>query len=136
MADHEKGPGTETRPDSQGQIASHLRAMLGVQDQAEPMTPTPEKPDAAPEAGSQASTVLEGLCEPEEPVARSQIGRYLVRGSLGKGGMGEVYRAWDPEIGREVAIKVLSPLVRGLDAEPRFVREARTTGQLEHPNIV
>ena len=51
--------------------------------------------------------------------------------------MGEVYRAVDPELGRELAIKVLKPNhAEDLAALERFLREARITGQLEHPSIV
>lgn len=62
---------------------------------------------------------------------------YEVRGLLGTGGMGEVYRAWDPRLHREVALKVLRD--RGA-ADPdrvcRFVAEARAASALNHPNIL
>ena len=66
-----------------------------------------------------------------------RLGRYQILGELGRGGMGRVLRALDPEIGREVAVKVLLR-PHGSDPEPleRFIAEARITGQLEHPNIV
>ena len=66
-----------------------------------------------------------------------RLGRYQILGELGRGGMGRVLRAFDPEIGREVAVKVLLR-PHGSDPEPleRFIAEARITGQLEHPNIV
>ncbi len=56
---------------------------------------------------------------------------------LGRGGFGEVYRAWDPMLEREVALKLLLP--RGLDAEQEFtaiVSEARAMARVRHPNIV
>src|SRR5262245_36729043 len=68
------------------------------------------------------------------PAAR--FGPYEIRGSLGAGGMGEVYRALDTDLGREVAIKVLAadiatdPAIQG-----RFEREARALAALTHPNI-
>jgi tetratricopeptide (TPR) repeat protein len=56
---------------------------------------------------------------------------------LGRGGMGEVFRGTDPALGRDLAVKVLRPELRGnTDAEARFQREARLTGALQHPNIV
>ncbi len=66
-----------------------------------------------------------------------RLGRYRLQGELGRGGMGRVLLALDPEIGREVAIKILREEV-GADRATlqRFVAEARITGQLEHPNIV
>ena len=67
----------------------------------------------------------------------SQLGRYEVDGFIAKGGMGEVYRARDTQLNREVALKVLAPGVT-TDAEHlgRFTREAQTTALLNHPNIV
>jgi Tol biopolymer transport system component len=67
----------------------------------------------------------------------SRLGPYTVGTSLGAGGMGEVYRARDTRLGREVAIKVLPADVAG-DAErrARFEREARAVAALSHPNIL
>ncbi len=67
----------------------------------------------------------------------TQLGPYEILAPLGAGGMGEVYRARDPRLGRDVAIKVLPAAVSG-DAErlARFEREARTVAALNHPNIV
>ena len=67
----------------------------------------------------------------------SRLGPYEILAPLGAGGMGEVYRARDPRLGREVAIKVLpgGPAV-GRDAPRRFVQEARAASSLNHPNIV
>jgi len=66
-----------------------------------------------------------------------RLARYEVRGFLGAGGMGEVYRAFDPRLEREVAIKVLP---EHLTADPerlqRFEREARAAAALNHPNIL
>ncbi|HQR44897.1 MAG TPA: serine/threonine-protein kinase, partial [Thermoanaerobaculia bacterium] len=65
-----------------------------------------------------------------------KLGPYEIVGLLGAGGMGEVYRARDTRLGREVAVKVL-PARFAADAEmrERFEREARTISQLSHPNI-
>ena len=66
-----------------------------------------------------------------------RLGPYEVVGALGAGGMGEVYRARDPRLGREVAIKVLPErLSSDPDARVRFEREAKAVAALSHPNIV
>jgi eukaryotic-like serine/threonine-protein kinase len=69
--------------------------------------------------------------------AGARLGPYEVRGLLGAGGMGEVYRARDPRLGRDVAIKVL-PGAAAVDADrlERFQREARAAGALNHPNVL
>ncbi|HEU5311283.1 MAG TPA: serine/threonine-protein kinase, partial [Candidatus Eisenbacteria bacterium] len=68
---------------------------------------------------------------------RSRLGAYEILGPLGAGGMGEVYRARDLRLGREVAVKVLPAEVGSSpDRLARFEREARTVAGLNHPNIV
>jgi Tol biopolymer transport system component len=69
--------------------------------------------------------------------AGARLGPYEIVAPLGAGGMGEVYRAKDTRLGREVAIKVL-PAGLALDPErlKRFEREARSASSLNHPNIV
>src|SRR5262245_22375022 len=69
--------------------------------------------------------------------AGSRLGPYEVLSPLGAGGMGEVYRARDPRLGRDVAVKVL-PAAFASDSErlKRFEREARSASALNHPNIV
>ena len=62
------------------------------------------------------------------------IGRYQVRDCIGQGGMGVLYLALDPAIGRLVALKVLR--VQGEEMRKRFEREARMIGRFQHPNIV
>ncbi|CAN5691004.1 hypothetical protein BH24ACI5_BH24ACI5_28250 [soil metagenome] len=67
----------------------------------------------------------------------TRLGPYEIVSLMGAGGMGEVYRAHDPRIGRDVAVKVLAA---GVTADPdelrRFEQEARAIGQLNHPNIL
>jgi serine/threonine protein kinase len=67
----------------------------------------------------------------------TKIGPYEIVGWLGAGGMGEVYRARDPRLGRDVAIKLIG---EALSSDPgrvsRFEQEARAAGQLNHPNIL
>src|SRR4029079_19130352 len=68
--------------------------------------------------------------------AGARLGPYEVVALLGAGGMGEVYRARDPRLGRDVAIKRVRGRERGVEALRRFDREARAAGALNHPNLL
>src|SRR5205085_620340 len=70
-------------------------------------------------------------------LAGQQFGAYKILALLGKGGMGEVYRAHDTRLDRDVAIKVLPPdYAHDPDRLRRFEQEARATSALNHPNIL
>jgi serine/threonine protein kinase len=64
------------------------------------------------------------------------VGPYEILAPLGAGGMGEVYRARDPRIRRDVAVKVLHPLQTSPEHVERLTQEARAAGALNHPNIL
>ena len=66
----------------------------------------------------------------------THLGPYEILAAIGAGGMGEVYRAHDPKLGRDVAIKVLpEAFARDSDRMARFQREAKVLASLDHPNI-
>jgi serine/threonine-protein kinase len=72
---------------------------------------------------------------------QQKIGKYTILSQIGKGGMGVVYKAFDPTIGRTLAIKTIrfddcGPQMAREEAQVRFLREARSIGSLSHPNIV
>jgi eukaryotic-like serine/threonine-protein kinase len=68
--------------------------------------------------------------------ANSRLGHYEIKSTLGVGGMGEVYRARDSRLNRDVAIKVLREDGASADLRSRFEREARAVAALNHPNII
>lgn len=68
--------------------------------------------------------------------AGDRVGPYVVRAPIGRGGMGEVYRAHDPRLDREVALKVLSRSALHHDALERFAQEAHLLAVLQHPGVL
>src|SRR5690349_18914711 len=73
------------------------------------------------------------------PFTRGQaLGRYIVLDELGAGGQGVVLAAYDPELDRKVAVKLLKPGVgsSGSDGQVRLLREAQAMARLAHPNVI
>ncbi len=83
--------------------------------------------------GAPATGAGDGPDEPEPEVPRT-LGRYAILDVLGEGGMGRVYRAYDPELEREVAVKLLRRVTP--DARARLWREAQAMAALCHPNVL
>src|SRR5439155_5865060 len=96
-----------------------------------------------------AQIVADGRTENSEPVSKEAsavplpmkaLGRYVVERELGSGGMGLVYAAYDPELGRKVALKLVRPRASGKmgpsEGRARLLREAQAMAQLTHPNVV
>src|SRR5947209_6948311 len=91
-------------------------ALLHLLDQLRPPSPAPAAP---------------------EPVSAEAGLRYVLRGPHAEGGMGRIWLAYDAELDRDVALKVLRPERIGDPAlTARFLHEARITGQLQHPGVV
>ena len=89
-------------------------------------------------ADSLTGSVINDTSDQEtDALVGEMLGRYRILGSLGKGGMGAVYEAEDPELRRKVALKML-PAAFAADPNrlARFQREARSVAALNHPNIV
>jgi tetratricopeptide (TPR) repeat protein len=78
----------------------------------------------------------QGDDEPPGLERGATIGRLVVIDELGAGGMGVVYAAYDPELDRKVALKLLRPGSGGSRARERFLREAQALAKLSHPNVV
>ena len=80
----------------------------------------------------------EGIVMKKQAMIPNQIGRYKILALLGQGAMGTVYRAHDPDLAREVALKLVAAPERQLTEtwHSRFRREVQAAGQLKHPHIV
>jgi eukaryotic-like serine/threonine-protein kinase len=92
----------------------------------------------APAAGGDAPAEGAGTSFSEALQRGAQVGRYVVLKSVGQGGMGMVYAAYDPELDRKVALKLLRPDHRGVnpvEARTRQLREAQVMARVSHPNV-
>ncbi len=91
--------------------------------------------DGQAEQWAARSQAEEPAAEEPESAPRRQLGEFELLSELGRGGMGRVFRAWQPSLGRQVALK---ELLQGGDerAEARFAREIRALARVEHPHLV
>ena len=112
-----------TAPDAE--IAGKVLAMLA---ESETLT----DPDALPKPANSTNPSAE---PPFSLPYGATLGRFVITGFVGQGGMGMVYSAHDPELKREVALKVIAPGAEATSSE-RFIREAQAASALNHPNIV
>jgi serine/threonine protein kinase len=110
------------------ELREEVESLLATYDDAGGMSPElPPIPCAAVRSAMGAF----------EPLVGKRVGPYDVVALIGRGGMGEVYRARDAALGRDVALKVLPPEYSGdADRLRRFELEARTAGMLNHANVL
>jgi eukaryotic-like serine/threonine-protein kinase len=107
--------------------------LIPVQQIPAPAPPAPP-PAAAPAA---PAAPVEPAAQAPPPVTERRIGKYIVKGELGRGGMGAVYLAEQPGLGREVAIKeLILSAVADPTALKRFMQEAQVMARTSHPNLV
>ena len=100
-----------------------------------------ETPTSAATVTSEDGATEPSVEAPEEQLKPgSPLGRYVVRERLGAGGMGVVYEAYDPELNRKIAIKLMRPGGSGStsasEGRARLMREAQAMAQLSHPNAI
>src|SRR5262245_57466284 len=115
---------------------------------AEPNHPEWEQPPTRLTSPGGPASALTGAGSPPEATPPApgqsmppqelplQVGRYVIEGEVGRGGMGVVLRGRDPELNRTLAVKLLLDRYRGRpDIERRFLEEERVTAQLQHPGV-
>jgi hypothetical protein len=117
-------------------------------DRSDSATRIVDDPESTDGAGSNASTTAPHHCFASDAFSallraqlgrgvQTRLGRYLLLRILGEGGMGVVFSAYDEELDRRVAIKVLSvPATGGTTGRARIRREAQALAKVSHPNIV
>lgn len=124
-----------------GEVDRHLQACPDCAGLVVATMRLQDRPVEPPASGSRSSATFGAKGDPVEPLPPgTRISRYLVGPVLGRGGGGVVHRAHDPQLDRDVAIKLLgAPRHLGAaadDAQARLLREARVMARLAHPNIV
>jgi eukaryotic-like serine/threonine-protein kinase len=128
-----QGPGSAAPPTSPPPDPYAVEAtmrLIPVQHVPPPASSAPPSPAAPAAPAGPAAQAL-------PPATERRIGKYLIKGELGRGGMGAVYLAEQPGLGREVAIK---ELILSAVADPsvlkRFMQEAQVMARTSHPNLV
>src|SRR5712692_10396393 len=129
-----RGPGSAappTPPSPDPYAVEATMRLIPIQHIPPPASPAPPSPPAAPPAPTEPA-------EPAPPVATERrIGKYIIKRELGRGGMGAVYLAEQPGLGREVAIKeLILSAVADPTALKRFMQEAQVMARTSHPNLV
>lgn len=100
--------------------------------------PAPDSSDgtrAAPQSNVGTKPLLKGAVTLPDVQLPSRIGKFEIKGILGEGAFGRVFLGFDAELERQVAIKVPKPEELTADLRDRFLREARATAKIHHPNV-
>ncbi len=119
------------------QLADNATVIGGIESDEEPNTVPVGSVSDCRTLAPHESPELTMMHAAASATSLRSIGKYQIQSTLGKGGMGIVYQAFDPLIERDVAIKVLSPEISSTPAAlQRFLCEARSIGRLNHPNVV
>jgi serine/threonine-protein kinase len=128
MAEENPSPDTVSASPTAAQLAARLSAGPG------PLLPPGTDHSTLPQARPSPE---EGGATPGEPAALGHAGRNLLLGAIAQGGMGAIFKGRDPDLGRELAVKVLREEHRDRpDLVQRFLEEAQVAGQLQHPGVV
>jgi serine/threonine protein kinase len=134
--------------DGDAELRCRVEALLRAHDQPDSLLDQPAVAPHEPNAADACAIGCEGgaatddepltfLAPPTRPDSLGRLGHYEVLQVLGKGGFGIVFRAFDEMLRRVVALKVMAPqLAATAPARKRFLREARSSAQVRHENVV
>ena len=122
---------------------AEVASLLDAYDDADGFFETLRADVTAPAVGAEypsgpadSGRELEATTSDPLQLSGTEVGGYAVQEPIGGGGMGVVYRAWDPGLERSVALKFLPPFLAEVPAaQQRFVKEAQAAARLEHPNV-
>jgi len=132
-------PGGSTDPVTGWKPLAHQERTAPPADPGAPTLPPDDEPGAAGGAPPPAQEPSEEMPALERG---AKLGRYMLLSKLGEGGMGVVYGAYDPELDRKVALKILSARISGGSAQAssaaqtRLLREAQAMARVKHPNVI
>lgn len=126
-ADQRRAATVPSEP-SEGELRELRDARTEVLNSRDSLTSAAEVPLA------RAETVVSGRAN-SSPVMAARVGRFAILRELGRGGMGQVFLAYDETLDRKVAVKVLHGGTHHADAERRFRREAQAMARIAHPNV-
>jgi tetratricopeptide (TPR) repeat protein len=118
-----------------GQVRRHARLCVTCRDS---VIAAFARSGVGAAVATQRLAIVEPVVEREPLPAGTAVGRYTVLSLVGRGGMGEVYAAYDPGLDRRVALKLMSATgaARDDNAQERLTREAQAIAKLSHPNVV
>jgi len=124
-------------PVAAGRIEAHLASCRDCRALVAALAVDPGDDSSSPTRQRQLSLPPPGPGR-RAPSSGDRVGRYLVLSTLGVGGMGVVFTAWDPHLGRKIALKLVRSTVAmsSGDGHARLRREAQAIAQLSHPNVV
>ncbi|HTR54719.1 MAG TPA: serine/threonine-protein kinase [Kofleriaceae bacterium] len=134
------GLGTDTLGDAPNEDPATSKTAIGPSVASSPHEERiPSRGSVGPSTRESAPTVGSGSAPVGQPSRGDSIGRFVVLGLLGSGGMGNVYSAYDPHLDRKVAIKLLHAEIAQTNAAnacTRLLREAQAMAKINHPNVI
>ena len=117
-----------------------VKTQLGVGERGADPSPDPSIDQTVAASSASASLVGPAQAGAGEPGRGDSIGRFVVLGVLGRGGVGVVYSAYDPHLDRKIAIKLLTQAMHSASATTgatvRLLREAQAMAKINHPNVI